>query len=122
MHTEETQVLELLPAMKRRWGPDLNPGLQSIKFSQRKEMAVIELTFENEAGVMVKETTNFDFIADSEEEDDLTFKPSNDVVDNAQSFVAMDGYSIINCFSNLLNIEAEHRINQKHLKEYFKQA
>lgn len=121
MSKNEKQTLELLPEMKKRWGSDLNPSLQSIKFSQTETEAVVELTFRNDQGIAVTETTNLGFITEGLEEDDLVFKPENDVVDNARSFVELDGYSIINCVGHLLHKEAEERINDEHLKKYYKE-
>jgi hypothetical protein len=114
MSIVDKQILELLQEMSRRWGNKLNKDLQSIKFSQTREAALLELTFKNGESEIVKETTNLDFISGEDFEE--LFKPENDVVDNAQNFVDLDGYSLINCIGNLFNEEAAEEINNEHLR------
>jgi hypothetical protein len=113
MIKKDTQTLELIHEMKRKWDTKLNHSLKSIKFSQTTEAAIIELIFTEPNGNSRSETTNLDFIT-GEDCDDVLFKPNNDVVDNAQEFIELDGYSLLNCISNLFEKEAEEEINCLH--------
>ena len=109
------EQLELIHEMRRRWGNDLNEMLVSVKFSQTKDVAAIELSFEDPSGEIRTESTNLDFITDNPEvSDEPLFKPQNDVVDNAREFIELGGYSFINCFANLFTEVAANRINEQH--------
>lgn len=113
MKEVEEVKLELYPAMQKKWGEKLHPQLTSILFSQSKEATTIELNLKQNDGSLVCHATKLDFITGDDFEE-LLFDPGNDVVDNAKEFVELDGYSLINCFSDLFHQEAEKEIAEEH--------
>jgi hypothetical protein len=107
--------LEMLNSFKQRFQENLNPSLQSIKYCQTIDSAILELPFLNEP-----ETKSIDlkFIGgeitkneDGSDKDILPlFNPDADIVDNASRLLELDDYSLIMCLDNVLTEDAVKQI------------
>ncbi|RYY97389.1 MAG: hypothetical protein EOO11_11010 [Chitinophagaceae bacterium] len=107
---QEKQALELLPALKRRWGGWIAPGLRSLLLSQTADWVQVELSF-NDARGSDGHTRCFylDFIGD---DNGPLFRPQHDIVDNACTFVDLDGITLSQCFHDLFNPAAEAELDR----------
>ena len=111
--------LEMLNSFKQRFQENLNPSLQSIKYCQTVNSAILELQFLNDP-----ETKSIDlkFIGgeittneDGSYEDMLPlFNPDTDIVDNAKLFLELDDYSLIMCIDDVLTQETIEHIVSRH--------
>lgn len=107
--------LEMLNSFKQRFEGNLNPSLQSIKYCQTENSAIIELQFLNDPEI---KSIDLKFIGgDLTENEDGTYKdilqmfnPEADIVDNAKLFLALDDYSFIMCIDDVLTEEAINKI------------
>jgi hypothetical protein len=107
--------LEMLDSFKQRFKEKLNPSLQSIKYCQSIDSAILELQFLNEP-----ETKSIDlnFIGgeitkneDGTDKDILPlFNPDVDFIDNANRMLEMDDESLINCLDGILTEDAIKQI------------
>lgn len=118
MGTVSVQKLEVINQFKLKYPGWVNPELLSIKYCQDKTDAFLEMEFSNAEVTPI--IINLDFISDGFEQETVEkipslFKPEADVVDNAQTFVDLDAYSLINCIDGLFSKEAEEIINNSHL-------
>lgn len=88
--------LELLPQFAKRYGSRLRPDLESFRYCQDSNTALVEMSFKGGKTVSV----NLDFIDDGEEDKKGNyipkpcFDPSDDMVDNATKLVEMEPYSL----------------------------
>jgi len=120
------EKLEIIKQFKKQYGSQINPNLLSVKYCQTKQVAYMEMTFQNNP-MPVSTDLQFiggDFIQDEEgnEIDVLPmFDPEADIVDNAKSLVEFDSYSLINCFENLFTDDAAQEINRIHLATFKQQ-
>ncbi len=101
----------MLNSFKQRFKEKLNPNLESIKYCQDQDKAIIELQFLNNpliksidlkfmGGVIIKND-------DGTDKDILPlFNPEVDIVDNANRLLKLDEYSIIVCLDNVLTQDA----------------
>lgn len=120
MEPNEKQTLEMLPEMKKRWGSDLNPYLQSLKLIQTSEKVELELTLQNDSGERTTIIEELDSIGGSGEEyDSLLFNPENSFSENVQHFVKLDGVTIIMCLNHIFHREAAERIYKLNLEGYY---
>jgi hypothetical protein len=111
--------LEMLNSFKQRFQDNLKPSLQSIKYCQTVDSAIIELKFLN-----TPETKSIDlkFIGgeiikneDGTYKDILPlFNPDDDVVDNASCLLQLDDYSLIMCLDDVLKQETIEQILSRH--------
>jgi hypothetical protein len=107
--------LEMLNSFKQRFQENLNPSLQSIKYCQSSDSAILELQFLNEP-----ETKSIDlkFIGgeitkneDGSDKDILPlFNPNADIIDNANRLLELDDYSLIMCLDDVLTEDAIKQI------------
>jgi hypothetical protein len=116
------EKLEILEQFKKQYGSQINPDLLSLKYSQTKQGAYLEMTLQDNPMPII---INLKFIGDEfiqdEDRNDIEmlpmFDPEADIVDNAKSLIELDSYSLINCFENLFTKEAANEINNKYLSE-----
>jgi hypothetical protein len=111
--------LEMLNSFKQRFQDNLNPSLQSIKYCQTVDSAIIELKFLN-----TPETKSIDLKFMGGEiikNEDGTYKdilplfnPDDDVVDNASRLLQLDDYSLIMCLDDVLKQETIEQILSRH--------
>lgn len=100
--------LEMLNSFKQRFQENLNPSLQSIKYCQTGNCAIIELQFINNPAI---KSIDLKFMGgeiikneDGTNKDILPlFNPDADIVDNASRLLQLDDYSLIMCLDDILN-------------------
>jgi hypothetical protein len=106
--------LEMLNSFKQRFKKKLNPSLQSIKYCQTNDSAIIELQFLNNPEI---KSIDLKFMGgdiikneDGTDKDILPlFNPDADIVDNASCLLQLDDYSLVMCLDDILNQESiEH--------------
>lgn len=115
--------LDLTKAFYKRYKSDIHPDVKTIKFCQDNTDCYLEIIYHNKTEPYY---INLDFISGDVIEDEdgnfmstgKLFAPENDMVDNAKCLLEMDDFSVINCFSEILNEEACERINKEFLKNY----
>lgn len=111
----ETQKLELLGEMTKRWKEFINPKLTSIKFCQDSKIVFLEITLTPCYANSV--VINLDFISEDEDSDG-TFPPYNDIVDNARVLLGLNAFCLNVCFEGLFIKEAEKAFNEFSPKNY----
>jgi hypothetical protein len=97
--TNEILSLELLPALKRRWGGDLRKSLRSLQLRQCPQWVDVQLRFRNGA----QRHYFLGFICADEEP---IFLPQHDVVDNARAFLDLDPITLTQCIRGLFKRRA----------------
>jgi hypothetical protein len=111
--------LEMLNSFKQRFKENLNPSLQSIKYCQTLDSAMIEIQFLNN---LETKSINLKFMGgeiikneDGTYKDILPlFNPDEDVVDNASCLLKLDDYSLIMCLDGILKQETIEQILSRH--------
>ncbi len=101
----------MLNSFKQRFKENLNPNLQSIKYCQNSEYAIIELQFLNNPEI---KSIDLKFMGgeiikneDGTDKDILPlFYPDADIIDNASRLLQLDDYSLIMCLDDILNQDA----------------
>ena len=107
--------LEMLDSFKQRFQENLNPSLQSIKYCQTVDSAILELQFLNEPEI---KSIDLKFIGgeitkneDGTDKDIIPlFNPDADFIDNANRLLELDDYSIIMCLDGILTEDAIKQI------------
>jgi hypothetical protein len=111
------EKLDLLPLFINKYKKEnIFPDLIGLKYCQDENNAFIEMAYLNDE--MNSTLVNLNFIAgDIDEQERLNplFDTQNDIVDNATNLLAMDAYSLINCFDQLFSKEFEIKINEDYL-------
>lgn len=108
------EKLEMFNSFKHRFGDQINPNVQSVKYCQNEEMASIEIQCSDQpdvnvdlkfmGGEIVKGT-------DGSDKDIMPlFNPEADIVDNASRLLELDDYSLIMCLELILRKEAVKNI------------
>jgi hypothetical protein len=105
----EIQALELLPALKRRWGRDLRKSLRSLLLRQGGQWVDVQLRFRNGA----ERHYFLGFICAG---DEPLFLPQQDIVDNARAFLELDPITLTQCIRGLFRrptLKAYDRIYER---------
>jgi hypothetical protein len=115
--------LEMLNSFKQRFQENLNPSLESIKYCQNDDSAIIELQFLNnpEINLIDLKFMGGEIIEDNDRNDiDILplFNPDADIVDNASCLLELDDYSLIMCLDDILNEDAIEHIVSVHKQTY----
>jgi type I restriction enzyme R subunit len=109
---EKVQKLEVLPKLKARFADWINPDVTSVKICQDAFLVFLEVSYTNVEINPVK--VDLDFIGNDEDNlESILFKPENDFVDNAKTFVDLDEYTLYMSIDNIFTKEAEEVIKKQ---------
>lgn len=116
---EKYEAIDILAELKEKFRDYINPKIISARIYQTKDTVYFEQTvyiYENDHFLkdQVITRTDLGFIVEGDDIDELMFKSSCSVIKNAQKFMELDSYSIINCFDDLFTEEGV----QKAVEEY----
>lgn len=116
---EKYEAIDILAKLKEKFRDYINPKIISARIYQTEDTVYFEqivYIYGNDHFLKDQLITRTDlgFISDGDDIDELMFKSSCSVVENAKKFIELDSYSIINCFDNLFTEEATQNV----LKEY----
>ncbi|MBN2745409.1 MAG: hypothetical protein JXR34_01670 [Bacteroidales bacterium] len=111
------QKLELLPALTKIYGSQINPNLESFMYCQyyKDKNASVEMILSEGR----KKTIVLDFIFEVIPNEDgsyvsgqIAFDTTDDVVDNATKLLGFDPYSLTRCFRELFHNDAYYHIRK----------
>jgi|GEM_PF-4835873 len=103
-----TEKLEIINEMKRRFPGWINSDIQSVKFCRNEKLIFLNFFFNESSTAPI--ITNLDFIGDDEDLTKILFTPEKKITDNALQFVALDAYTISLCEEKLFSEEANKEI------------
>lgn len=116
------EKLEILQQFIQKYGTQINPELESMKYCQDADKAIVLMSFgSNRDEIQI----NLDFIGGEISKDEHgnekdilpLFDPHADIVDNARTLLDLDAYSLIMCIDHLFTEEAEKKINDDYMNK-----
>jgi hypothetical protein len=103
---DEFEAIEILPAIKAKFGKLVNPQISSARIYQNYERLYFESTIDEYISEYLKDQlirrTDLGFIGD--DPFSLMFNPNDPVQINAEEFLTLDVESILYCIDDLLII------------------
>lgn len=113
------EKLEILQQFIKKYGSNINPDLNSVKYCQNTDKAIVILSFisNNDIVQIDLDFIGGDFVQDDEGNDKgiiPMFDPQADIVDNARTLLDLDAYSLIMCIDHLFTEAAASRINNEY--------
>lgn len=114
---EKYEALDILSELKEKFKDYINPKIISARIYQTEDTVYFEQTvYKYGKEGFVKDQlitrTDLSFISEGRGEDMFNF--SYTVKENAQKFILLDSYSIINCFDDLFTEEATQKVAEKY--------
>lgn len=123
---EKYEALDILTELKDKFRDYINPKIVSARIYQTEDTVYFEQTvniYGNDHFLKDQLITRTDlgFIVEGGDIDidELMFKSSCSVIGNAQKFITLDSYSIINCFDDLFTEEATQKVAEKYKFDSF---